>query len=54
MTPQVHISICADKGAVADSLRQLANYIEEYDSDNGSDYPSQYESDICVAEITED
>lgn len=56
MTPQVKISISADKGSVADALRQLANFIEEFEPDenSGSDYPTQYESNICVAQITEE
>ena len=54
MTERILLSISADKGSVADALRQLANYIEECDSDESSEYPTQYESSICAAEITED
>ena len=56
MAPQVHLSISADKGSVADALRQLANFIEEFEPDenSNSEYPTQYESNICVAEITEE
>lgn len=52
--PQVHISLDAAKGSVADALRELADYIEECDSDKSTEYPTQYESDICVAEFKED
>ena len=54
MTPQVHITIVADRGSVADALRELATYIEEWDSDESTEYPTQYESAICVAQITEE
>ena len=52
MARQISISLCADEGHVADALRALANYIEECDTENG--YPTQYESNICCAEITTD
>mgnify|MGYP003291942102 CR=1 FL=1 len=54
MAPKIHLSISADKGSVADALRELAAYIEEWDSDKSTEYPTQYESNICVAEITEE
>lgn len=47
------ISLLAHKGSVADALRELATYIEEWDSDENTEYPTQYESDTCVAEIKE-
>lgn len=51
---KVHISLDANKGSVADALRELADCIEERDSDKSTEYPIQYASDICVAEINED
>ena len=54
MTPQIRITIVADKGSVANALRELATYIEEWDSDESTEYPIHYESAICMALITED
>ena len=51
---QIKLDIIADRGHVADALRELATYIEEWDCDESTEYPSQYESDICAAEITEE
>lgn len=52
MARQISISLCADEGHVSDALRDLASYIEECDTEKG--YPTQYESNICCAEITTD
>lgn len=54
METQIRINLAADKGSVADALRELASYIEEWDSDGSTEYPTQYESTICVAQITEE
>ena len=49
MQKKISLNICANEGRVTDALRQLANYIEECNK-----MPSQFESDICCAEITEE
>lgn len=49
---QINISASIDAGHVADSLRELANFIEEYSDESSNTYPRQYESATCVAELT--
>ncbi len=43
------VTVTADEGYVADSLREIANWIEN----NGENYPYNYESPHCTASITE-
>ncbi len=51
MVPQIKINMTCDEGRVADSLRYLANIIEEYD---GEGYPEEVETYDFFAEITEE